>query len=91
MAKEVYPEFNPNEFPILLFMDLSWQDCVDTSRSTGAFVAYMHGSFVDGASFVPAPIALSSAKSEYNAMAFVVTATIHLKQVFNGLIDEDPD
>ena len=27
----------------------------------------------------------------YHATAFAVTATIHLKQVFNGLIDEDPD
>ena len=91
MVKQVQPQFNPEDHPILLFTDSSWQDCVDTSRSTGAFVVYVFGSFVDGASFVPVPIALSSAEAEYNAAAFAITATIHLKQVFNSLLGRHPD
>ena len=91
LVKQVQPNFNPDEYPLLLFSDSSWQDCIDSSRSTGAYVAYIYGSFVDGASFVPVPVALSSAEAEYNAAAFAITATIHLKQVFNSLLGNHPD
>ena len=90
LVREVHPDFEPMEFPILRFTDSSWQDCVDTSSSTGAYVAYMHGSFVDGSSFVPVPITLSSSESKYNAAVFAITAAIHLKQVYNSLSDNNP-
>ena len=91
LVKQVLPDFDPDDHPILLFSDSSWQDCIDSSRSTGCYIAYIYGSFVDGASFVPVPIALSSAEAEYNAAAFSITAAIHLKQVLNGLSNRDPD
>ena len=91
LIKEINPKFDPVECPIILFTDSSWQDCPDTSRSTGAYVIYMFGSLVGGASFVPNPVALSSAESEYNASAFAITAAIHVKQVYNALMGYHPD
>ena len=53
------PDFKFEDHPIILFSDSSWQDCPDTSRSTGCYLLYIYGSLVDGASFVPTPIAMS--------------------------------
>ena len=54
---------NIGDFPLILFTDSSWQDCPDTSRSTGSYLIYLNGGLIDGASFVPSPVALSSAES----------------------------
>ena len=86
-----YPEFDFSMHPILLFTDSSWQDCPDTSRSTGCYCIYVHGSLVDSASFVPSPIAMSSAEAEYNAAAFGLTAALHTKQVYNCFMHRHPD
>ena len=91
LVKQLQPKFDPTDVPILLFTDSSWQDCPDTSRSTGAYILYLFGSLVDGASFVPTPVAMSSAESEYNAHAFALTAAIHLKQIYNDLMGYHPD
>ena len=81
--KVYHPDFDFSLYPILLFTDSSWQDCPDTSRSTRCYCIYVHGSLVDSASFVPSPIAMSSAEAEYNAAAFGLTAAMHTKQVYN--------
>jgi hypothetical protein len=53
------------DFPLVMFTDSSWQDCPDTSHSTGCYLVYCQGGLVDGASFVPPdPIALSSAEAD---------------------------
>ena len=91
LLRQLYPKFDPSSVPFLLFTDSSWQDCPDTSRSTGAYVLYLFGSLIDGASFVPTPIAMSSAESEYNAHAFALTAAIHAKQIYNNLMGYHPD
>ena len=91
IVKQCDPEFNFDAHPILLFTDSSWQDCPDTSRSTGAYILYMFGSIVDAASFIPNPVALSSAEAEYNACAFAITASIFSRQVFNSFQDRHPD
>ena len=77
------PEFKFKDYPIILFSDSSWQDCPDTSRSTGCYLTYINGSLVDGASFVPNPIAMSSAQAEYNACAFATIMGLHVTQVYN--------
>ena len=77
------PDFKFEDHPIILFSDSSWQDCPDTSRSTGCYLVYIYGSLVDGASFVPTPIAMSSAQAEYNACAFATIMGMHVIQVFN--------
>jgi hypothetical protein len=46
---------------------------------------------IDAASFVPDPIALSSAESECNAGAFGVTAAQRVRQLFQELHGLDPD
>ncbi len=46
---------------------------------------------LDGASFVPAPVALSSAESEYNAAAHGVTGALHMRQLYQTLRGRDPD
>ena len=77
------PDFKFENYPIILFSDSSWQDCPDTSRSTGGYLLYIYGSLADGASFVPNPIAMSSAQAEYNACAFATIMGLHVVQVFN--------
>ena len=77
------PDFKFEDYPIILFSDSSWQDCPDTSRSTGCYLLYIYGSLADGASFVPNPVAMSSAQAEYNACAFATIMGLHVVQVFN--------
>ena len=85
LIKRCCPDFDLNKYPIVIFCDSSWQDCVDTGRSTGAYYIYINGSLVTAATFVPTPIAQSSAEAEYNACAYALTDAIHVKQVWNFL------
>jgi hypothetical protein len=81
----------PTDFPIVMLTDSSWQDCPDTSRSTGCYLVFCQGGFVDGASFVPDPIALSSAEAEYQIAAFGVSGCEHTRQVFQEMHGLDAD
>jgi hypothetical protein len=81
----------PTNFPIVMFTDSSWQDCPDTSRSTGCYLVFSQGGLVDGASFVPDPVALSSAEAEYQIAAFGVSGCEHTRQLFQELHGLDPD
>ena len=81
----------PTDFPVVMFTDSSWQDCPDTSHSTGCYLVYCQGGLVDGASFVPDPIALSSAEAEYQIAAFGVSGCEHTRQLFQELHGLDPD
>ena len=47
------------------FSDLSWNDGVDSIRSTGCFLIYCMGEVVDHNSNLPDHVSLSSAKAEY--------------------------
>ena len=91
LVHSVEPTFDFTMNPVIVFTDSSWQDCPDTSRSTGCYLIYLFGSLVDAASFVPNPIALSSAEAEYNACAFALTAALHVKQVYNKMNKLHPD
>ena len=51
----------------MAFSDSSWQDCPDTGRSTGAYIIFYQGRPIDHVTYVPVPVAQSSAESEYNA------------------------
>ena len=85
VVRRCEPEFNFDLHPILIFCDSSWQDCPDTGRSTGAFYVYLNGSLVSATTFVPIPVAQSSAEAEYNACAFALTESIYVKHVWNFL------
>jgi hypothetical protein len=41
------------EAPINQFTDSSFQDCPDTSRSTGGYLAFMQGAVVDAVRTLP--------------------------------------
>jgi hypothetical protein len=81
----------PTYFLLVMFTDSSWQDCPDTSRSTGCYLICCQGGLVDAASFVPDPIALSSAEAEYQIAAFGVSGCEHTRQLFQELHGLDPD
>ncbi len=81
----------PTDFPIVMFTDSSWQDCPDTSRSTGCYLIFCQGGIVDSASFVPDPIALSSAEAEYQIAAFGISGCEHTRQVFQEMHGLDAD
>ena len=45
----------------MAFSDSSWQDCPDTGRSTGAYNIFYQGGKIDHGTYVPGPVAQSSA------------------------------
>ena len=85
LVRRCEPDFNFHLHPILIFCDSSWQDCPDTGRSTGAFYVYLNRSLVSATTFVPVPVAQSSAEAEYNACTFALTESIYVKHVWNFL------
>ena len=76
---------------LLTFIDSSWQDCPDTSRSTGAYVIYYQGGVDDCASVVPDPVAMSSAEAEYNIAAIGTMTTTPCCQMILEMRNQDPD
>ena len=79
------------ESPVALFTDSSWQDCPDTGRSTGGYLLYHQGGIIDGGSFVPIPVAMSTAEAEYNALAHAMQATVSNRQTIHELYGNHPD
>lgn len=77
--------------PIVMFTDSSWQDCPDTGRSTGCYQIYQQGGIVDAASFLPNPVAMSSAEAEYNAVAYAMQRCANIRQIFQELNGNPPD
>ena len=77
--------------PIIMFTDSSWQDCPDTGRSTGCYQIYQQGGIVEAASFVPNPVAMSSAESEYNAVAHAMQRCANVRQILQELSGNAPD
>jgi hypothetical protein len=64
--------------PFFGFSDLSWNDDVDHGCSTGCFIITYMGGVVDHSSNLPDPVALSSAKAEYNkgCIAFMAASNL---------------
>ena len=77
--------------PLKLFTDSSWQDCPDDGRSTGCYLLYFRGGLVNAGSFVPTPIALSSAEAEYNALAHSFQAVVNSRQLIHELYGNNAD
>jgi len=71
--------------------DSSWNDDVDTGRSTGCFLIFYMGGLVNHSSNMPEPIALSSAEAEYNQACMATMALMHISMAMNNLelVDED--
>jgi hypothetical protein len=75
---------------LVTISDSSWSDCED-KRSTGSYLILCQGGIIDHSTFVPNPIALSSAEAEIYAMTVAAMATNHIRQVFCEAIFGDPD
>ena len=66
---------------IIMFTDSSWNDCIDTGRSTGGYIAMIQGGAVDYGSHLPVPVAMSSGEAEYIASAVACMRSSHLRML----------
>jgi len=71
--------------PLIAFSDSSWNDDIDTGRSTGCFMIICMGGVVEHSSNMPDPVALSSAEAEYNEACLACMAASHLRQFLEDL------
>jgi transposase InsO family protein len=77
------PELSKELF--FTFSDSSWNDDVDTGRSTGCYLISYMGGIVDHSSNLPDPVALSSAEAEYNEACLACMATTHMRMLLDEL------
>ena len=63
----------------------SWQDCLDTDKSTDCYIHFMQGVAVDYSTYIPTPVAMSSAESKTNAGANAAIAMQHIWMLRNEL------
>ena len=82
---------DPHQSAFVAFADSSWQDCPDTSRSTGGYHIFVQGGIVDSATTFPVPVALSSAEAEYNNACAACVAINAMAMLVNELAGNDPD
>ena len=71
----------PNKDTIITFSDSSWNDCVNTGRSTGGNISIMQGGPVDHSSHLPVPVAMSSGEAEYISAAAACMRASHLRML----------
>jgi hypothetical protein len=69
------------EHPFYAFSDSSWNDDMETGRSTGGYMIWYRGGIVDHSSNLPDPMALSLAEAEYNEACLVFMVTNHLRMI----------
>ena len=68
----------PNKDTIITFSDSSWNNCVETGRSTGGNISIMQGGPVNHSSHLPVLVAMSSGEAEYISAAACMRAS-HLR------------
>ena len=59
---------------MVTFTDSSWQDCIDTGRSTGGYIIFKSGGPVDHRCHLPIPVALTAGEAEYLVASVACTA-----------------
>ena len=64
---------------IITFTDSSWNDCVDTGRSTGGYITMIQAGAVDYGSHLPVPVAMSSGEAEYISAAVACMRASHIR------------
>jgi hypothetical protein len=62
------------EATIIQFTDSSFQDCPDTSRSTGGYLTFMQGAVIEAVSTMPNIIGQSTCEAEYCMASLCVMA-----------------
>ena len=68
---------------LMAFSDSSWQDFLDTVKSTGAYIIFYQGGPIDHGTHVPGPVTQSSAESEYNEACTAGMALAHFRMLIN--------
>ena len=61
-----------------MFSNSSMNDCIDTGRSIGGYIALSQGGAVDYGSHLPVPVAMSSGEAEYISAAVACMRASHL-------------
>ena len=69
------------------FSDSIWQDCLDTGRSTRAYIIFYQGGPNDHGTHVPGPVALSSAESDYNTACTAGMDLAHFRMLIHELLN----
>ena len=70
---------------MIAFSDLSWNDCVDTGRSTGGHITFVPGGGADYRSHLPVPVAMSSGEAEYISTAVACMRASYLRMLIYDL------
>ena len=73
------------EDTVIVFSDSSWNDCIDTGRSTGGYIGLNQGGAVDYGSHLPVPVAMSSGEAEYISAAVACMRASHLRMLIYDL------
>ena len=71
------------ENQLMDFSDYSCKYCLDTVRSTGAYIIFYKGGPIYHGTHVPGPVARSSAKIEYNTAFTSGMALAHLEMLIH--------
>ena len=80
-----------NENQFRAFYDSSRQDCLDTGKSTVAYVLFYQGGKIDHGKHVPGPDVKTITESEYNAAFTTRMALAHFRIIIHGFFNKDPD
>ena len=86
----VYKLLNSNnikttEDSVIIFSDSSWNDCIDTGRSTGVYISFNQGGPADYGSHIPVPVVISNGEAEYISAAVACMRVSHLRMIIYDL------
>jgi hypothetical protein len=79
------------DMPCTVFCDSSWQDDLDTGRSTGGYHIFCQGGVIESATTLPDPVAMSSAEAEYNNSCVAGMAATAMMMLINEIRGSEPD
>ena len=79
------------ENQLMSFSYSIWNDCLDTSRSTGEYIIFYQWGPIYHGTHVPGPVVQSSSESEYNASCNVGMALVHFRMLIHELLKKDTD
>lgn len=65
----------------ITFSDSSWNDYVDTGRSTGWYISFNQGGSTYYGSHIPVPVVMSSVEAEYISAAVACMRASHLRML----------
>ena len=69
------------EETVLIFIDSSWNDCIDTGRKTGGYIKLRQAGAVDYGSHLPVPVTISSGDAEYISATVACMKVSHIRML----------